>query len=67
MHYIYFLQSLQNPAKTYVGMTTEIHNRLQKHNEAVREVIEHHKRIGRPLAVWQNEKAVMIPAKRIKG
>lgn len=30
--------------------------------EAVAEVVEEHRREGRPLAVWQNGKAVLIPA-----
>jgi hypothetical protein len=33
--------------------------------EAVKEVIENHKRSGRPLAVWQNGKVVKISASRI--
>lgn len=33
--------------------------------EAVRGVIERHKKNGRPLAVWRNGKLVMIPASRL--
>jgi len=33
--------------------------------EAVREVVIDHKRTGRPLAIWQNGKVVMVPASRI--
>ena len=33
--------------------------------EAVREVVEHHKKTGRPLAVWQNGKVAMVPASHI--
>lgn len=31
--------------------------------KAVREVIEHHKKTGRPIAVWQNGKVMKISAK----
>ena len=30
--------------------------------KAVREVVEHHRKTGRPLAVWQNGKVVKMPA-----
>ena len=30
--------------------------------EAVREVVEHHKQTGRPLAIWRNGKVVKISA-----
>lgn len=33
--------------------------------EAVRDVIEDHKRTGRPLAVWRNGKVVKIPAAQL--
>ena len=32
MYYVYFLRSLSNPKKTYVGMTNNVDGRLQKHN-----------------------------------
>jgi len=32
--------------------------------EAVRGVVIEHKRTGRPLAIWQNGKVVMVPASR---
>jgi hypothetical protein len=35
--------------------------------EAVREVIQDHKREGNPIAVWKNGKVVQIPAKELKG
>jgi hypothetical protein len=34
--------------------------------EAVREVIEQHKKSGRPLAVWKNGKVVRISPRSIK-
>ena len=34
--------------------------------EAVREVVERHKKTGRPLAVWKNGKVVHISAKTVK-
>lgn len=34
--------------------------------EAVREVVREHKRTGRPLAVWQNGKAVLISPNTVK-
>lgn len=33
--------------------------------EAVREVVEEHRRSGLPLIVWKNGKVVKIPANRI--
>lgn len=33
--------------------------------EAVAEVIKEHRRIGRPLAIWKNEKVVMISANKV--
>lgn len=33
--------------------------------QAIREVIEHHRKTGRPLAIWQNGKVVMISPHRI--
>ena len=34
--------------------------------EAVRQVVERHKKSGRPLAVWENGKTVLIPPGSIK-
>ncbi|MEK6646779.1 MAG: hypothetical protein AABY84_08930 [Candidatus Firestonebacteria bacterium] len=31
--------------------------------EAVREVVENHKKTGRPLAIWKNGKVVWVTAK----
>jgi len=33
--------------------------------KAVREVVEHHKLTGRPLAIWQNGKVVKVSAGQI--
>jgi len=33
MYYVYMLKSVKNTAKTYVGFTTNLKERLQKHNE----------------------------------
>ena len=33
MYYVYLLKSVNNPAKTYVGYTTDFDRRLEKHNE----------------------------------
>lgn len=33
--------------------------------EAVREVIEDHKRTGRPLVIWRNGKVAKVSAKRL--
>jgi hypothetical protein len=38
---------------------------LKALKEAVREVVEQHKRSGRPLAVWRNGKVTKISASRI--
>ena len=32
MYYVYFLRSLKNPSKTYVGFTTHLKQRLETHN-----------------------------------
>jgi predicted GIY-YIG superfamily endonuclease len=32
MYYVYFLRSLIDSSKTYIGFTTNIENRLQAHN-----------------------------------
>ena len=34
--------------------------------KAVKEVVEDHKKTGRPLATWKNGKMVMISANKIK-
>ncbi|MCK4651221.1 GIY-YIG nuclease family protein [Candidatus Babeliales bacterium] len=33
MYYVYLIQSIKNPEKTYAGYTTKLKERLQKHNE----------------------------------
>lgn len=33
MYYVYHLQSTKDPNKKYVGYTTDIKKRIQKHNE----------------------------------
>ena len=33
MFYVYLLKSLKDPNKTYVGFTTNVKERLQKHND----------------------------------
>lgn len=32
MHFVYFLRSLSNPAKTYIGETSNLVMRMQQHN-----------------------------------
>ncbi|HZP75826.1 MAG TPA: GIY-YIG nuclease family protein [Pseudolabrys sp.] len=32
MRYVYFLQSIDHPAETYVGMTDDLRERLKAHN-----------------------------------
>jgi putative endonuclease len=32
MFYVYFLRSLKNPSKTYVGYTSNLQQRLETHN-----------------------------------
>lgn len=34
--------------------------------EAVREVVDRHKKSGRPLPVWKNGKVVYLPARSLK-
>ena len=33
MYYVYLLRSISSPSKTYIGYTTTISGRLEKHNE----------------------------------
>lgn len=33
MYYVYLIRSIKNPAKTYIGFTNNIEERLQKHNK----------------------------------
>ncbi len=33
MYYVYLLRSLANSKKTYIGYTTNLKDRLKKHNE----------------------------------
>lgn len=32
MYYVYFLRSLKNPSRTYIGYTTDLNQRLETHN-----------------------------------
>jgi len=32
MYYVYLLRSIKNPEKTYIGYTTDLNGRLEKHN-----------------------------------
>jgi predicted GIY-YIG superfamily endonuclease len=32
MHYVYLIRSINNPEKTYIGYTTNLEERLAKHN-----------------------------------
>ncbi|MCX7424064.1 MAG: hypothetical protein NTW96_00250 [Planctomycetia bacterium] len=36
-------------------------------NEAVREVVRHHKRMGLPLAVWRDGKTVWLSAEEVEA
>ena len=38
---------------------------LKALKEAVHEVVEKHKRTGRPLAIWQNGRVVRVSASRL--
>lgn len=33
MYYVYLIKSRNNPDKTYIGFTTDLRQRLKKHNE----------------------------------
>ena len=33
MYFVYMLRSLENPKKTYVGLTEDVDARFEKHNE----------------------------------
>ncbi len=37
---------------------------LRALKEAVREVVEHHRRAGKPLAVWRNGKSLKLSAEQ---
>lgn len=32
MHYVYLIRSIKNPTKTYIGYTTNLKERIDKHN-----------------------------------
>jgi len=32
MHYVYLIRSVSHPQETYVGMTSNLRDRLKKHN-----------------------------------
>lgn len=34
----------------------------QAMKEAIKEVVEQHRKTGRPISVWKNDKVTMIPA-----
>jgi uncharacterized protein YacL (UPF0231 family) len=34
--------------------------------KAVKEVVEQHKKSGRPLAIWKNGRTVMVPANKLR-
>jgi len=34
MWYVYFLRSVKNPTKTYIGITDDVDARLNKHNDS---------------------------------
>ncbi len=45
---------------------SKLHSGAEKAlKEAVREVIEDHKRTGRPVVIWRNGKVVRIPANQL--
>jgi predicted GIY-YIG superfamily endonuclease len=33
MHYVYLLRSIPHPDQTYIGLTSDLKSRLDKHNE----------------------------------
>jgi predicted GIY-YIG superfamily endonuclease len=35
MHYVYILQSIQNPEKYYTGLTNDLERRLKEHNKGL--------------------------------
>jgi hypothetical protein len=49
---------MKNAPRPKNAMTRKALTALQ---EAVAQVVEEHRRDGRPLAVWQNGKAVLVP------
>lgn len=47
-------------------MSSSLHNKaLAALKEAVKGVIENHKRTGRPLAIWENGKVKWVSAKSL--
>jgi len=49
--------------KKYLSLQDKAVLALKK---AVREVVERHKKTGRPLTVWRNGKVIKIPASHIR-
>ena len=33
MHYVYLIRSESHPSQTYIGLTSDLRTRIQKHNE----------------------------------
>jgi predicted GIY-YIG superfamily endonuclease len=59
-HYVYILQSIPSPDKTYIGFTTDLENRLKKHNEGGSKYTAKHKpwKIKNAISFIEKEKAL---------
>ena len=58
-------KSLQKKKKQSIKNIPMEERPLEALKEAVKEVVERHKRTGRPLAVWKNGRVVKIPASEL--
>ncbi len=59
-YYVYILQSINNPDKYYVGYTTNVKDRLIKHNEGGDKYTSQFKpwKIKNPISFIEKEKAL---------
>jgi len=56
MYYVYLIRSLQDPARTYIGSTNDIEQRLDKHNSGA---TPH----TRPFKPWQLVASIAVDTK----
>ena len=57
-HFVYVLQSISSPGKTYIGMTTRLEERLSEHNDGS-QIYSHR------YAPWKRIAYFSFPARQI--
>jgi putative endonuclease len=51
MHFVYVLESIPHPGRFYVGCTSDVEERLRKHNAGLAESQSRHSSLYRPWAL----------------